>query len=306
MHTALNIIFILLFPLFMLGIIRRMKSLWAGRKGVPLMQAFYDVRKYLLKGEVLSSCSSLVFKAAPVISLSALLTAALVVPMAGGRAIMSFHGDFIFFSYLFALSRFFTVSGALDTGSSFEGMGASREAIFAVIGEPGFFIIMSALAYMGGCRSFGEIFAAVQSAQSAFYPCGIIAAAGLFIFMLSDACRMPVDDPATHLELTMIHEVMVLDNSGPSMAFITYGAAMRIFLLSSIIAGLFIPAGLHSAAGTGIYVLSVLAIACVVGAVESIMARMRMVHVPQFLFIISALGMLLFFIALLGRGGIHS
>jgi len=304
MYTVLNIVFILLLPLLMLGMVRRMKSLWAGRKGIPLLQVFFDVRKYLLKGEVLSSCSSLVFKAAPVISLAALLTASLVVPMAGGKAIMGFHGDFIFFSYLFALSRFFTVAGALDTGSSFEGMGAGREAMFAVIGEPGFFIIMSSLAYMGGCRSFAEIFGAVQSVPAAFYPCGIIAAAGLFIFMLADSCRMPVDDPATHLELTMVHEVMVLDNSGPSMAFITYGAALRIFLLSSIIAGLFIPVGMPLVMETIIYTLSLFILAAVIGAVESIMARMRMVHVPQFLFIVSALGMLLFFIALMGKKGL--
>lgn len=304
MYITFNIIFVLLMPLLMLGIVRRMKSLWAGRKGVPLLQVFFDVRKYLLKGEILSSCSSVVFKAAPLVSLAALLTAAMVIPMAGGKAIMSFHGDFIFFSYLFALSRFFTVIGALDTGSSFEGMGAGREAMFAVIGEPGFFIIMSSLAYMGGCRSFSEIFAAVQGAETSFYPCGIIAAIGLFIFMLADACRMPVDDPATHLELTMVHEVMVLDNSGPSMAFITYGAALRIFLLSSIIAGLFLPAGMPLAGEAALYILSLFASAVAIGAVESIMARMRMIHVPQFLFIVSALGMLLFFIALIGKGGI--
>lgn len=297
-------VFILLMPLFMLGIVRRVKSLWSGRKGVPLMQVFFDVRKLLLKGEVLSSCSSFVFKATPIISLAALLTAATVVPMAGGKALMGFHGDFIFFSYLFALSRFFAVIGALDTGSSFEGMGAGREAMFAVFGEPGFFVIMSSLAYMGGCRSFADIFSAIQSSSTTFYPCGVLAAAGLFIFMLADACRMPVDDPATHLELTMVHEVMVLDNSGPSMAFITYGAALRIFLLSSIIAGLFLPAGMPFAGEIILYALSLFAVAVVVGAVESIMARMRMVHVPQFLFIISAFGMVLFFIVLMGRGGI--
>ncbi|MFA7186203.1 MAG: NADH-quinone oxidoreductase subunit H, partial [Victivallales bacterium] len=197
-----------------------------------------------------------------------------------------------------------TVLGALDTGSRNEGMGAGREAMFAVIGEPGFFIIMSSLAYMGGCRSFSEIFEAVQAAETSFYPCGIIAAVGLFIFMLADSCRMPVDDPATHLELTMVHEVMVLDNSGPSMAFITYGAALRIFLVSSIIAGLFLPAGMPLAGEAVLYILSLFASAVVIGAVESIMARMRMVHVPQFLFIVSALGMLLFFIALMGRKGL--
>ncbi|MDD5697757.1 MAG: NADH-quinone oxidoreductase subunit H [Victivallaceae bacterium] len=225
MDKWFNLVLLLLVPPLLDGIINRVKSFWGGRMGPPLLQPFFELLKLLRKGEVISSTTTFVFRGAPAIALAAVFAAALTVPLFGARAVISFEGDFVVFAYLLALSRFGLILSALDTGSSFEGMGSSREALFAAFAEPGFLVIVSSLACFTGCRSFAAVIQALHSPA-----CGLLiaapAAVGLFILMLAEGCRIPVDDPATHLELTMIHEVMILDNSGPGLAFILYGSCI--------------------------------------------------------------------------------
>jgi formate hydrogenlyase subunit 4 len=301
MLLLLNILLLIFAPLLMAGVIIRVKSLWGGRKGPSLFQPFYDIFRLLKKGETISSTSSLVLSVAPAVYLASVLVAALLVPFAGQKSFISFNGDFLVFSYLLALGKFFMIAGAMDTGSSFEGMGSSREATFSTLAEPGFLILLSSLSYVAGCKSFTDILTSLHAAGSFNFILVIPVSLSLFIFILAEGCRIPVDDPDTHLELTMIHEVMILDNSGPGLAFMTYGNYLKMFLLASLIASVLIPYGIPFVAGEVLlFVGIIIAVSALIGALESVMARLRMTHTPQFLFMFPVTGMIVFFIVLMG------
>jgi formate hydrogenlyase subunit 4 len=281
LKTIINIGLLFILPFFFLGLINKVKSWWAGRKGPPLLQSLQDTIKLLKKGEVISTTTSFVFRIAPAITFASIISAGMIVPLAWGKSTLSFEADFILFAYLLSVGKFVAIVGAMDTGSSFEGMGASREAAFSAMVEPAFFMIIASFALIAGGLSFGQIITLSHSGSiTVILPLGIIA---LFIILLAEGCRVPVDDPNTHLELTMIHEVMVLDNSGPDMGFIIYAAGMKMVIISAIIANLSIPTGLPfwSSLVAFIAVLAILAV--VIGTIESLMARLRMTHVPQFL-----------------------
>lgn len=299
MNIIIAILMILFFPFLFVGIIRRVKSLWGGRKGPPLLQPFFDFSRLLKKSEVICRTVSPVFLIAPSASLAATVCAALVTPMANKSAVLSFDGDFIMFCYLLAFAKFMLVVGAMDTGSSFEGMGCSREATFSALVEPGFFMIMGSFAWISGCKSFVSIFQAIYNAGPASGLLALLSIIGLFIMLLTEGGRLPVDDPETHLELTMIHEVMALDNSGPDLGFMLYGAALKTFLIAALIAALAVPPGLGFMPGLIIFSGLVAAAAVFVGFLESVMARMRMTHVPQFVFMLTALAVIIFFIVMM-------
>jgi formate hydrogenlyase subunit 4 len=163
LEITLSIILLLLFPFLFVGIINRVKSFWAGRKGPRLLQPLYDFIKLFKKGEVISKTTSFVFRISPVIIFSSILTAGLFVPIINNRSVFGFDGDFILFGYLFAISRFFSIISAMDTGSSFEGMGASREVTFSALAEPAFFMIISSMCLISGNTSFEKIFADIFS-----------------------------------------------------------------------------------------------------------------------------------------------
>ena len=292
MAAALDIMLILLLPFMFVGTINRVKSFWAGRQGPPLLQPLYDFLRLLGKGEVVSDTTSFVFRLGPVVNFSAVLVAGLLVPMVCRRAVIGFEGDFILFAYILSLGKFFTIISALDTGSAFEGMGASREATFSSLVEPGFFLIVASIAAIGGGASFEKIFAVFPAGDSMTLLAAVIAGIALFIMMLAEGSRIPVDDPNTHLELTMIHEVMVLDNSGPGLALIQYAAGMKMVVLGALIAALVNPVQgtpfLSALVVTGI----ILCLAVCIGCVESLTARLRMVHVPQFLLAMTSLALI--------------
>jgi formate hydrogenlyase subunit 4 len=280
-HTLLALVFA---PL-LLGIINRTKALVAGRVGQPLAQPYYDLWKLLQKGAVYSRTTTWIFRAGPVVGLAAVLVALTLLPVGGAPALLSFPGDLVLFAYLLGLLRFFTVIAALDTGSSFEGMGASREVTFAALAEPALFLGLAAVARHAGTLSLSGMFAGitVESWTHAGPAFALVAAAFLVVF-LSENARIPVDDPATHLELTMIHEVMVLDHGGPDFAFILYGSALKLWLLGALLVNLLVPVRsgqlwLDDGAAIG----GMVGLAVVTGLIESSMARLRLVHVPQFL-----------------------
>jgi formate hydrogenlyase subunit 4 len=269
----------------LLGVINRTKAIVAGRKGQPLLQSYFDLAKLLQKAPVYSRTTTWVFRAGPIVGLAALLLAAGLVPFGGASAPLAFDGDMILFVYLLGLLRLFTVLAALDTGSSFEGMGASREVAFSALAEPALLLGLAAIARQTGSLSLSAMYAGLGAeAWVQAGPAMAMLTGGLLIVFLAENARIPVDDPTTHLELTMIHEAMVLDHSGPDLAFIAYGAAVKLWLLAALLVGVVVP--VHSgrwwidlAAGlAGMVGLSILT-----GLVESSMARWRLLRVPQLL-----------------------
>ncbi|MBI4375134.1 MAG: NADH-quinone oxidoreductase subunit H [Elusimicrobia bacterium] len=266
-------------PPLMLGIITKTKAAVAGRKGPPVLQPLYDTIKLLGKGAVYSTTTTWMFRLGPVISLSAALAAAALVPL-GGAPLVAFNGDAILFAYLFALGRFVTVTAALDTGSSFEGMGASREVAFSSLAEPALILAFSSLAHRAGALSLAAMFAPHGGPSAAAST--ILALGSLFIVLLAENSRIPVDDPNTHLELTMIHEVMVLDHGGPDLAFILHGAGLKLVLMASLLVRLILPDKTFLGP-LGTLAFGLAAAAVVIGLVESSMARLRLVRVPQLL-----------------------
>lgn len=266
-------------PPLMLGIITKTKAAVAGRKGPPVLQPLYDTVKLLGKGAIYSTTTTWMFRLGPVISLSAALAAGALVPLSG-PPLLAFNGDAILFAYLFALGRFVTVTAALDTGSSFEGMGASREVAFSSLAEPALILSFASLAYRAGDLSLAQMFAPAGGPSAAAST--ILALGSLFIVLLAENSRIPVDDPNTHLELTMIHEVMVLDHGGPDLAFILHGAGLKLVLMASLLVRLVLPE-LPLLGSWGSLALGLAAVAVVIGLVESSMARLRLVRVPQLL-----------------------
>lgn len=278
------ILAVLLAPL-LLGIINRTKALFAGRRGQPLLQAYYDLWKLLHKGAVYSRTTSWVFRASPIVGLAAVLTALLLVPLAETPAVLSFRGDLVLFAYLLGLMRFATVLGALDTGSSFEGMGASREVWISALAEPALLLALATLARVTGALSLSDIFAGLSGSHwLAIGPILALVLAALIIVALAENARIPVDDPTTHLELTMVHEVMVLDHGGPDFAYILYGAALKLWVLGALVVNTLWPLDArHPALGIVLGLVGMAGFGVLVGIVESAMARLRLPLVPQLL-----------------------
>lgn len=283
------------------GIVVRTKSYLTGRRGAPVLQLYYDLWKLFRKGTVYSTTTTWLFRAAPVVVLASLVAAALFLPLDGRAAPAHFAGDLLAFAGLLALGRFALVLGGLDTGSSFEGMGASREVTFASFAEPALFLCFIALVLATGDLSLsgmlGAPLAAVWPRAAASL---ILVGVSLFVLLLAENSRVPVDDPATHLELTMIHEVIVLDHSGPDLALILFGGALKLAIFGALVVGVLVPrAGLGGAAAIAVLLAGLVVVAAVVGVVESVMARLRLTRVPQLL--VGAGALALFAIILLLR-----
>jgi formate hydrogenlyase subunit 4 len=296
--TLFHVVLLLLMPPFLLGVINKTKAAFAGRLGAPFLQPYYDLVKLLRKGSVFSTTTTWIFRAGPIVTLAATLIAALLVPLGNHPAIISFNGDMILFAYLFGLARFFTTSAALDTGSAFEGMGAAREVTFACLVEPTLFFILITLSRMSTSLSLTPMLMypspAVWGGAGATM---LLLVGALFIALLAENCRIPFDDPTTHLELTMIHEVMVLDHSGPAFGLILYGAALKLFVMGAVFVNLALPFKTGNLlVDWGIFVTVMVLLAVLIGVVESVMARLRLVRIPQLLVaatILSAFAMLL-------------
>lgn len=292
MIQILNVLFLLAAPFLFTGIINRIKAIAAGRKGAPLLQQYYDFFRLMKKSELISTSTSFIFKLAPAICLASTLFAGLFVPIFTHRPVLSLEGDFIIFAYLLAFGKFFSIIGSLDTASSFEGMGCSREVTFSALAEPGFFMVIASLAFLGQVTSLSSIIANSYINQELSGMIALLGAFALFILILVEGCRIPVDDPNTHLELTMIHEVMILDNSGPDLGFILYSNALKMLIFSSIITNLIIPPGLNILLSVFIFISLTGLIAVFTGIIESAIARLRMTHVPQFIFLITSVGLI--------------
>lgn len=276
------------------GVINRTKAYFAGRQGQPVLQLYWDLWKLLHKGAVYSRTTSWVFRVGPIVWLAAAATALLIVPLGRSASPLRFEGDLILLAYLLGLMRFFVVLAALDTGSAFEGMGASREVQFSALAEPALLLALAALARQTGQLSLTGMYGAISPAMLlSAGPAMALAAGALLIVFLAENARVPVDDPNTHLELTMIHEVMVLDHSGPDFAFILYGSALKMWILGALLVNILLP--VHTgrlAIDIAVRVGGLLVLAAATGVVESTMARLRLVRVPQLLVAGSSLAVL--------------
>jgi formate hydrogenlyase subunit 4 len=272
-------------PLFP-GIILKVKAFFAGKKGPPLLIKYYTLAKLFKKGSVYSTSSSFVFKMGPTVSFTAALMTLLFFPLAGIKPVFFFQGDVIFLFYIMGVGRFFTILAALDTASPFEGMGAAREAFFSTLAEATVFMVLILFYRMNGSLSFTDYFHG-DKAITLMSPDGsllLFVIVSMFMILLTENSRVPVDDPATHLELTMIHEVMILDHSGPDLAFIELGAFYKLFFYAAFITHLLIPAKLTGGLADGMVFIVTLAMVYVgIGVIESIMARFKMNLVPKYI-----------------------
>jgi formate hydrogenlyase subunit 4 len=275
------------------GIAVKTKALLAGRRGAPVLQLYWDLAKLARKGAVYSTTTTWVFRAGPVVLLASLLAAAVLLPLDGEAALVGFEGDLLALAGLLALGRFALVLAALDTGSSFEGMGASREVAFASFAEPGLFLCLIALVLATRSESLsGMLGAPLGAAWPTAAAALVLVGIALFVLLLAENSRVPVDDPATHLELTMIHEVMVLDHSGPDLALILYAGALKFALFGALVVAVFVPrGGFPTWPSIALLLLGLALVAVAVGVVESVMARVRLNRVPQLLVGASALAL---------------
>lgn len=297
----LSFVLIILVSFVFTGIVIRTKSLASGRKGPGIFQPMKDILRLLKKGAVYSETTSIIFQIAPSIYFASIIMAILVLPFGHYKGIISFSYDFVFFAYVLAMGKFFNIISALDTGSSFEGMGASREALFSMLAEPAFFILMGSLALLTGHTSFQEIFMTFHFGSYTSYAIGTLATFVLIIICMIENSRMPIDDPKTHLELTMMHEVMILDNSGFDLGLILHGTNMKFALYGALIANLFMGnLPLYYSIPLFIFIQSLFAI--VVGLLESFSARFRMSHNAQFILVLSSVSLLVFFSVLMVMG----
>jgi len=284
----LSLILIVIAGVFFTGIINRVKSIASGRKGPDIMQPIRDVIRLFKKGVVYSETTSFVFQIAPTIYFSSVVMAMLVVPFGQSKGFISFDGDFIFFAYVLALGKF-------------EGMGASREALYSMFAEPAFFILMGSLALLTGHTSFQEMFAALHIGSYISYALAILGTFVLMMISMVENSRMPIDDPKTHLELTMVHEVMILDNSGFDLGLILSAGYLKFAIYGALVVNLFIGMFPYQYSIPMFFVIQIL-LASAVGFIESFMARFRMSHNAQFIFVLTSVSLLIFFGALLILG----
>jgi formate hydrogenlyase subunit 4 len=278
------------------GLINKVKAWVAGRRGPPVLQLYYDLARLWRKGVVLSTLASPGFVAGPAVAWVALLGAVLLVPLGPAGAALSFRGDVLLMLYLLALARFGTTWAAMETGSAFEGMGAAREVSYAVLAEAALVAALLSLCVQTGSVSLATMLAPSAGAGA------VLLAAGLFTVLLAENCRVPFDDPNTHLELTMIHEAMVLDHSGPPLAVILHGAAMKLLLFAVLLTEAVLPMGdLAPFGAMGLLLGGVLTVVVGVGLIESLLARFAFRRVP--LLLTTAVLLCLFALLIAWKGG---
>lgn len=293
----LNTLLMVVVALSITGVINRTRAVLAGRRGIRFLQHIYNVRLLLRKGSVYSTTTTALFRIAPCIYLGAALLAFLFIPIADLDPLLSFHGDIILVAYLLAFSRFALVLAAMDTGSSFEGMGAAREALYGALVEPALMMGLATLALFCGDSSFAEIFSHGQVLDVNLTIVLLLVAYIFVIIMFIEGGRVPVDDPKTHLELTMIHEVMCLDYSGVNLAMIQIAGWLKNAIFA-VIAANAVSAVLcfHWEFAAP---LAILGAGLSVGVVESLRARNKLSRNITYILTLSALSALVLLIGFL-------
>ena len=276
---------------FLVGGLRTLRARLVGRRGPSPWQPYRVFHKLLGKDVVVSSTTSWIFRVTPYILVATLLVAALIVPVVTLRPPLAFAGNIILLVYLLLLGTFFLALAGLDAGSAFGGMGSSREVAVAALAEPTVVVAVFALALRADTVDLGRIVERFGGEpRLVANPAHLLAFAALFIVMLAETGRLPVDNPATHLELTMIHEAMVLEYSGRYLALVEWASAMKLFVFMTLLANLFVPWGLSGSIGVGPIILGLLALAgklvilvLAVALLETMVAKLRLFRVPELL-----------------------
>jgi formate hydrogenlyase subunit 4 len=291
-----GLLLIIFSSFFFLGILNKTKAIACGRKGAVILQPMFDIFKLFQKSTIYSPTTTFIFKIAPSVSFASVFSALLVVPFHNFGAVFSFDGDFVFFAYILALGKFLMILSALDTGSSFEGMGANREALYAMLVEPAFFLLIGSFSMFTGKTSFYDIFYDFVDFNNPTSVFLIILAAYILIqIAMIENSRLPVDDPKTHLELTMVHEVMILDNSGFDLGLIFYSTALKFVMYGLLISNLFLTPTMSLPTQIGIFFFVQFSWAVLAGLLESFKARERMKKNPNFIFTLTILSIMVFF-----------
>jgi formate hydrogenlyase subunit 4 len=289
------------------GIIGKTKARFQHRRGAGILQPYFDLLKLLRKEVVVSSVASWVFRLTPYLVFASTLVIALLVPTVLVPVPLDWAGDIITVIYLFALGRFFVALVGLDTGSAFGGLGASREMSIASIIEPAMMLAIFTAAVTAGSTNLSIIVTKLSSTPASMMnPAHLLAFSGLFIVTMAETGRIPVDNPDTHLELTMIHEAMILEYSGRYLAFIEWSSQMKLAIFLALLSNMFFPVGMATtlspwaiSLGCAAFFSKVMVLAAIVAVVESTNAKLRLFRVPELLmvaFILSLLALILYFI----------
>jgi formate hydrogenlyase subunit 4 len=293
LQGIISVIVILgLAPLFV-GFVNKLKAILTGRIGAPIRQPYFDLKKLFRKETINAATSSFVSRVSPLLNLISLIVAAAMLPVGFWKPLISFNGDIILFAYILGLSRFFQILAAMDIGSSFEGMGAAREATFALFAEPIFFFTIGSISFLSGFTSLFDIYHSIQLDNISYEVFILICSISVFMLAVTECSRMPVDDPNTHLELTMIHEVMILDNSGIDLFLYQYSSYIKLFIYSVLEISFFYPFSQQSYLfGIIIFVVGSFVLSFSLAVVETITARYRIKNIPQYLLFATAIGIL--------------
>lgn len=279
-------------PLFA-GLVNKLKAVFTARVGAPVMQPYYELRRLLRKETINADSASYISVIAPVINLVAVVIVAAMLPIGFTKPLISFSGDIILFAYVLGFARFFQILAAMDIGSSFEGMGASREATFAVFAEPIFFFTIGSVAFAGNFTTLYDVYNSIRLDNINYIIFIVVCSISLLILAVTECSRMPIDDPNTHLELTMIHEVMILDNSGADLFLYQYSSYVKLFIYAILEASLFYPFAFQNhSVSIIIFLVVIAALATALAAVETITVRFKLKNVPQYLLFATAIGVL--------------
>ncbi|MFZ1292405.1 MAG: NADH-quinone oxidoreductase subunit H [Melioribacteraceae bacterium] len=279
-------------PLFA-GLVNKQKALLTGRIGAPVLQPYYDLQKLIKKETINSQSSSFISRISPVVNFVSLIITAAILPVGFWKPLISFNGDIILFAYILGLARFFQILAAMDIGSSFEGMGAAREATFALFAEPIFFFTIGSISFISGYTSLFEIYHSIQLDNIYYLVFILICSISMFVLAVTECSRMPIDDPNTHLELTMIHEVMILDNSGVDLFLYQYSSYLKLFIYTILEIAFFYPFSKESYLfGIIIFFVGIIVLSFILGIVETITSRYLMKNIPQYLLFATAIGIL--------------
>lgn len=288
-YSLLNLGFVILFAPFFISLIKKVKAFAQGRKGPYIFQTYYNLWKLLRKEIVYSSNSSWIMRVSPYLNISCMLTAVLFIPLIFIVEESSWFGNVILFLYILALARFFMALSGLDAGSTFGGMGSSREMTLSSLVEPVMIMILGALAFVYQTTNFFDIFRTIsQSPLLEFNQSLMLLAIPLFIILIAETARIPVDNPETHLELTMIHEAMILEQSGRNLALMEFSSAIKQILLMGVLINIFFPWGITSTfsfltiiISLGLFLIKCIVLALIVGLFESFFAKLRLFRLPN-------------------------
>lgn len=289
----ISLLIILALAPMLVGVINKQKAIFTGRIGAPVLQPYYDLKRLFRKETINAESSSFISRISPVINLVAVIIAAAMLPLGFAKPLISFNGDIIVFAYILGLARFFQILAAMDIGSSFEGMGASREATFAVFAEPIFFFTIGSIAFISNFTSIFDIYQSIRLDNLSFIIFIIVCSTSVSILAITECSRMPVDDPNTHLELTMIHEVMILDNSGIDLFLYQYSSYIKLAIYAILETSFFYPLSVRNyPLGLLIFVVIILILSVVLALAETITARFKLKSIPQYLLFATAIGIL--------------